>query len=292
MPVPFQCPHCGKVTQGSDEYVGQSGPCASCGATVTITAPQKPGVAKEPSSSSGMSVVAILLIAVFGVFVCAGVAVALLLPAVESARGAARRAQCSNNLKQIVLALHNYHDTYKALPPAYTVDADGNKLHSWRTLLLPFLEQDALYNQIDLTTAWDSPANRHLSEIAIPIFCCPAANGANPARTDYMAIVGPGAIFEESNQIRFADIMDGLSNTIMVVEVAGSTTNWMEPNDLDLETMKIAVNGGPGEMGSEHPGGMSVALADGSTRFLADTIDLQLLNALITRSGGEIIPSF
>ncbi len=293
MPIRFQCPHCGKVTQVADEYVGQSGPCASCGQTVTIGAPLKPGAVKAPPTASGMSGGMIAMITVLGIFLCAGpVLIALLLPAVQAAREAARRMHCSNNLKQIALAMHNYHDSYGALPPAYTVDEDGNKLHSWRTLILPFIEQSALYEQIDFNTAWDSPQNRHLSQIAIGVYGCPSADGANHARTNYMAIVGPGTVFEGPNQIRFADITDGTSNTILVVEVVGSSTNWMEPTDLDLETMKTVINGGAGEMGSNHPGGVQVAMSDGSVHFLAETINLGVLKSLITRNDGNAVPSF
>ena len=79
------------------------------------------------------------------------VAVALLLPSVRRAREPARRSQCKNNLKQIWLALHNYHDEYQAFPPAYTVDAEGQPLHSWRTLILPYMDQKPLYDKLDLT---------------------------------------------------------------------------------------------------------------------------------------------
>src|SRR5687767_15769954 len=87
---------------------------------------------------------------------------ALLLPFSRGGapREAARRMQCGNHLKQIAIALHNYHDVYHCLPPAYTVDAAGKPLHSWRTLILPFSEQKALYDQIDLTKPWDDPANK------------------------------------------------------------------------------------------------------------------------------------
>ena len=79
--------------------------------------------------------------------------VGLLVPATRSAGPAARRAQCVNNLKQIALALSQYEQTYQALPPAYTVDAKGKPLHSWRTLILPFLEQSELYKKIHLPKA-------------------------------------------------------------------------------------------------------------------------------------------
>ena len=87
------------------------------------------------------------------------VLVALLFPARRGSREAARRTQCRNNLKQIALALHNYESHYHALPPAYTIDAEGKPLHSWRTLILPWIEQVNLYNSIDLSKPWDDPAN-------------------------------------------------------------------------------------------------------------------------------------
>ena len=293
MPIPFTCPHCGHATQVADEFIGQSGPCAGCGATVTIGTPQKPSASKIATTRSRSSGLPIVMIVILGFMVCGGLGlVALLLPAVQSAREAARRMQCSNNLKQIALAMHNYHDTYHAFPPAYTVDADGNKLHSWRTLILPFLEQSALYDRIDLNSAWDSPQNRQLSQMLIPTYCCPSSTGANQGHTDYMAIVGPGGVFEGANPIRMADILDGTSNTILVVEVAGSSANWMEPSDLDLATMQMVINGGDGTLGSRHPGGAQVALADGSIRFLSASIDTGLLKLLVLRNDGNPIPAF
>ena len=93
--------------------------------------------------------------------------IALLLPATRSARPAARRTQCKNHLKQIGLALHNYHDAYGSFPPAFTTDADGRPLHSWRTLILPFGEHRTLYDTIDLSKPWDHPDNNAALE-AIP----------------------------------------------------------------------------------------------------------------------------
>ncbi len=83
----------------------------------------------------------------------------LLLSPVERGLTPARRTQCRNNFKQIGLALHNYHDVYDAFPPAYTVDSDGNRLHSWRTLVLPYIDQANVYNTIDRSKPWNDPAN-------------------------------------------------------------------------------------------------------------------------------------
>ncbi|MEZ6114117.1 MAG: DUF1559 domain-containing protein [Pirellulaceae bacterium] len=88
----------------------------------------------------------------------------MLLPAVQTAREAARRSQCSSNLKQIELALHNYHDTFKSFPPAYIADANGRPMHSWRVLILPFMEQRELYDQCRFDEPWDGPNNQLHSE--------------------------------------------------------------------------------------------------------------------------------
>ena len=109
--------------------------------------------------------------------------ITLLLPAHRSAPKAGRRAQCRNNMKQIGFALHNYHDTYGSFPPAFTVDAEGNRLHSWRTLLLPYLDQKILYETIDLTKPWDDPANQEAFNTNLAVYQCPSAFLDSPVTT-------------------------------------------------------------------------------------------------------------
>ena len=170
MPIAYSCPHCGKQFSVAEQYAGQTGPCAACGKSITI--PTLPGggygyAPQNPAPGSGAGVAAII-IAVVGMFiVCGGILVALLLPAVQAAREAARRAQASNNLKQIGIALHNYHDTFNSFPPSVVSDENGRPLYSGRVLLLPFLEQKPLYDQFDLTQPWDSPANQAVSQTAL-----------------------------------------------------------------------------------------------------------------------------
>src|SRR5207253_3651309 len=100
--------------------------------------------------------------------------VAILLPAVQAVRESAARAQSSNNLKQLGLALHNYLDFYQSFPPAVVRDADGNPLYSGRVLLLPFMGQENLYRSFDLTQAWDSPRNQAISQMQLSVFRDPA----------------------------------------------------------------------------------------------------------------------
>lgn len=236
-----------------------------------------------PKKSNGMLLGCLIAagIAVPALLVCGGILVALLLPAVQSAREAARRMQCSNNMKQIGLALHNYHSTYETLPPAYTVDANGNRLHSWRTLILPFLEQQALHNQIDFSKPWDDPVNAQVMQSVVPTYSCPSS-ATDPKLTVYQAVVDPNGVFTGTAGITFAQIVDGIANTAMVVEVDPSqAVHWMEPNDTNLQAFLNPVTvGGTGG----HPGGGHILKSDGAVQFLADSADTKIRRSLILRN--------
>ena|GEM_PF-456835 len=218
----------------------------------------------------------------------AGVAAALLIPAVQAAREAARRAQCSNNIKQIMLAIHNYHDTHGTLPPLYTVDANGKPLHSWRVLILPYLEQTAVYNGIRLDEPWNSPHNQAFHHVRIPAYDC----RSNPSGgCCYSAIAGeglaPNTRANSRGEHTFARITDGTSNTIAIVEVR-EPFPWMDPTaDIDLAELLKGINAPEGRTGGFHPAGMNVGFFDGVVRFIPQTIDLQVLRALATPAGGE-----
>lgn len=298
MPISFTCPHCGLETNVADQYAGQSGPCSGCGQTVTVPAlagatPFAAPVAPAKSSTSVGFVVLIVVLVLGALLLCSGIPIALLLPAVQAAREAARRSQCSNNLKQIALAMHNYHDAYGTFPPAFIPDEDGRPMHSWRVLILPYLEQGYLYEQYNFDEPWDSPANLALTFAMPSVYQCPSSlHSSDPAETSYAVIQGPGALFDGPNAYQLRDVTDGTSNTIMVVEAAGSGIQWTEPRDLDLEQLALRIGGPPGGIRSEHPGGVNVTIADGSVRFLAETIDPTMLEALITKGGGEAVGSF
>ena len=290
MPINYACPHCGKQFTVADQYAGQSGPCAACGQTITI--PGTPmgmppaGYAYPPrpaAGGGGSSVVFIVIALVAVLLVCPGVLIALLFPAVQAAREAARRSASANNLRQIGIALHNYHDTYNALPPAVVTDANGQPLYSGRVLLLPFMEQAPLYDAFDKSQAWDSPANMALSQTMIKSFVDPSARPSGPGQCNYAFLTGTGTMFEADKKLKFADITDGLSNTIMVMEVQSTGSSWAAPSDVDIA--QLAGGLPPGN----HPGGGQVVLGDGSVRFLSQTIDPNVLKALGTRAGNESV---
>ena len=111
-----------------------------------------------------------------------------------SARETVCRPHCLNNVKCIGMAIQNYVQDHGALPPAYTVDAKGRRLHSWRTLILPYLDQESLYRAIDLSKPWDDPVNRLAMETVVSVYHCPESKGPGNTTT-YLAVVGENACF-------------------------------------------------------------------------------------------------
>ncbi len=214
-----------------------------------------------------------------------GVMVALLLPAVQAAREAARRTQASNNLKQIGVAMHNYHDAYGSLPPAAKVDAEGKPLLSWRVHLLPFVEEANLYDEFHLDEPWDSEHNKKLIERMPLAYRNPNLPVAD-FKTNYLAVTGEGTAFGGKEGTKFRDVIDGTSNTIIVVEAnADRAVIWSKPDDLKFDPQQPLAG-----LGDLRPGGFQSLLMDGSTQFIAKTIDPALLRALMTIAGGEAIP--
>ena len=207
--------------------------------------------------------------------------IALLLPAGRRGRSqeAARRTQCKSNLKQIELALFNYESTYGALPPAYTVDAEGNALHSWRTLILPYLDESRLYEKIDLSKPWNDPVNAEAFNTRVTIFQCPSTiTVLKENHTTYMAVVGSNNCFLPNEPRKLSDITADRGETLMVIEVAPEqSVHWMSPSDADE---RLIVGFGP-KTKFAHPGGTNAAFVDGRVRFLEATMPAAELRAKI-----------
>lgn len=225
------------------------------------------------------------------------VLVALLLPATGSAPEAPRRSQCINNLKQIMLAMHNYCDKYGCFPPAYTADKNGRPMHSWRVLLLPFLERGDIYQRLRLDEPYDSPYNQAVfdsikadpdgSRSEYSVFRCPV-DKANDTDTNYVMIVGPRTISNGPNSLALKEITDGTWNTIALMETYDLGIRWYEPRDLRVDEMTFKIND-PQHFGiaSRHPGGAQAAFVDGSVLFLSNETDVRAIEAAATINGGE-----
>jgi RNA polymerase sigma factor (sigma-70 family) len=193
----------------------------------------------------------------------------------------ALRERSTLNLKQIALAMHNYHDTNAHLPPAAIRDKNGKALLSWRVAILPWIEQDALYRSFHLDEAWDSPHNKELLAQVPPIYAPVRNKPKDPNATYYQVFVGPGTVFERAKGQRINDITDGLSNTLLVVE-AGEAVPWTKPADLPYDPEKPLP-----KLGGLFPDGFHAALCDGSVHFLKKKdYDEKTMRAAITRNDG------
>jgi len=321
MPIRIRCPHCGSQTNISDELVGATALCGNCLQPIVITsepihfepASIATGSTKQVHDSNThagdflpdlvirdeplrqsrrprIMTCLVMSVLVFAMLAC-------LLPMIDShpyPPAAARKQHCSNNLRQIALALHNYNDFYGELPPPYVADENGKPMHSWRVLILPFLEHRGLYQKYNFDEPWNGPNNIQLAleRPYVDSYTCPSADRTGSAGwTNYMFVVGENAMFENGKATRFAEVTDGLSNTIMVVEVANSSTHWMEPRDLDFAMMGLVINGtSNGDcISSEHSSGAHVALGDGSVRILKNELHPKAVRKLIDRRDGEVV---
>ena len=213
-----------------------------------------------------------------------------------------RKTKCEQNLFQIGLGIHNYHDVHNAIPPLYTVDVEGKPLHSWRTLILPFMEQTRLYDQIRFDEPWDSEYNKQFHNVVIPQYVCPKNSVEGDKNCHYAVIIGsdapppmwggsfrPTKKAEERGRDSFAYLSDGTSNTLAVVEVKEAFC-WMDPTaDITLEELMKGINA-EGQVGSNHKGGAYMLFFDASTFFLTDGTPADVLRALGTPNGGEVVP--
>ncbi|MBX3414618.1 MAG: DUF1559 domain-containing protein [Pirellulales bacterium] len=212
----------------------------------------------------------------------------LFLPAVQS-RGPAPMSMCRNNLKQLGLALYNYHEHFGCYPPAYVADAQGRPMHSWRALLLPFFEGGDLATKYRFDEPWDGPNNRRLHHTVPILLQCPSRTDRRNT-SDYLAVMGPGTMWPGSEPFRAEQITDDPSQTIMLVEVANSDVIWCEPRDLHISQMSPRVNPRQGQgISSHHAERALVVMSDASAVTLYDTITPENLRALLSPSGGEAI---
>lgn len=247
--------------------------------------------------------IASLLLAPLLIHVLIAFLLLVVSPARRAALESANQGRSTWDLKQLVLGMHRYHDVYGHFPPPFSTDDNGRLLHSWRTLLLPYIEEKAVYKNIQLDEAWNGPNNKSfLEKLQIPALRSTreAAREAAVDETHYLAIVDKQTVWSPNQTIKLAGIFDGTTNTIVLIEVAGREIPWYEPRDLTLdEAITILADEGDGEW--IRPGffvsdrlrgdGIKrriVAYADGHVGTISHySPDRETARAFLTRSGGE-----
>ena len=216
----------------------------------------------------------------------AGVAVGLLIPAVASTREAARRMQNVNNLRALAISMHIYHTAKNRLPAAFT-EKDGKRLHSWRVAILPYLEEQKLYDQIRLDEPWDSDWNKQFHDKCPRIFKDPNLDLA-PCETTYAVVVGKKTAFPGSKGTTLESVKDGTAYTGMIVE--RSPVCWMDPNsDIPFDEAIKGVNVSPNGIRSYYNGIFMLAMCDASVTTLSDNVSSSFLRKLFDKYDGEIV---
>ncbi len=199
--------------------------------------------------------------------------------------GGAANARTQNNMKQIAIAMHSYHDAYGAMPSAAVLGKKGKPLLSWRVQILPHVEQDALFRKIKLDEPWDSVHNKKVfDDNPMPkVFEVAGTTKPGDKNTHMQVFRGNGAMFDLVKGVRIAEIADGSSNTIMIA-TAKTAVPWMKPDDMEFDPKKD-----PRDLLLYIGGLTNVGFGDGSVRTLKKTITVENMRALITKSGGEVV---
>lgn len=258
--------------------------------------------------SSGFTLVELLV-----VISIIGILIGLLLPAVQMAREAARRAQCYSNMRNIGIAIHNFADAYRVMPVGS--DRLSGTEHAWSTRILPYMEQSQVYQQVDLKKSWNMPGpNLQASLSSISIYRCPSGVSEFAGKQDYGGITGTalahlpvgngphdafgcGTLIETSKEQQractLASITDGLSLTLCVGEAADRNPNnsgrWACGRNCFVQSEPLSVHSKVGDMESQHPQGVPVVFADGHVTLLSLYMDTETLGAICTRNGNEVI---
>lgn len=228
----------------------------------------------------------------FRVFVLCVVLAGLiwLLRPVQISREAAIDMSAQGPLNQITIALHNYHDHFGSFPPAYIADETGKPMHSWRVLLLPYMEEQALHARYNFREPWNGPNNSKLAA-EIPRMYHHYGDSRGTTNTSYVVIVGAGTAFPGAKTTKLTDFKDGVENTILLAEISHSDICWMEPRDLDADTMSLAINDSTHpSISSSRPKGPYVTFADTLKGYhVKRSMAPNDLAALFTIAGGERI---
>ena len=234
-----------------------------------------------------------LLVVMVIVIIVVIAAILQLRSAILASREAACRSICTGHMNQLQRALQNYESANGRLPPAFITGPDGTPWHSWRVLILPFLGENEVFEQYNFDEPWNGPNNKQLADkINVEMYQCPSGPGYGETyHTNYVAIVGSETAFPGSASVKLADIKDGLENTILLAEIGNSDIHWMEPRDIEFDSVSLQTD--PRKASStaiscHHSVGPAVVFADHITAFrLQMPFKIETLRALLTIAGDE-----
>lgn len=198
--------------------------------------------------------------------------------------------------RQLVRALHSYHDAKQHFPPAIITDAEGKPLYSWRVELLPFVGRQDLYDRFDKAKPWDAPENAEVIKAAVDMYKSPADSTVAENGCNYFVVVGPECALQAGMPMtshpnampNFIKCMDGVSNTVCLIEVASRTGSWAAPIDFPLEGLTFELGTGPGQFNSRFPKGVQVTLTDSATVFIPQAAMRKFFETALVRNDGQI----
>lgn len=200
------------------------------------------------------------------VFVLWFIGEAVIYPVMDPARGAILRSDCARNIRELTIAIHEYESANGCFPPPWTTDQSGRRLHSWRVLILPYIGQKKLYDQIDLTRLWDDPVNQPFHDQMPAIFCCASLKYHSKWRTtgnttNYVVVVGEHTAWPEKGTVKSHQIPDSTSRTVAIIESESHRIPWMSPRDPKLADFLSTFS-----FEGRHGQNINVSTIDGSTR--------------------------
>lgn len=205
-------------------------------------------------------------------------------------RSAASNAALRGRLYTIGLALGDYHEIHGCFPPPWTSLANGARGHSWRLVLMTSTRDygDWLFS-VDMREPWDAPCNRSAVRTTkyLPFFPADDVSASAPRNTQFVAVVGDETAFPPNGERTLADVVDGLENTVVVMEWPEAEIVWCEPRDLRFSKLEEDLMGSTGVRPDEALVGRSLLFADGSVYRVANPMALDTFKALLTVSGGE-----
>jgi len=216
----------------------------------------------------------VFIITGLGMLVMGLILVVVVIPAGRAASPAAERMTSGYHLKTIGLALHHYHDQHGSFPPAYIADKEGHPMHSWRVLILPYVEEQALYDRYDFEKPWDHPDNVEVTQQMPEIYASPHTHYygfgkvAPAGETHYQAISAPGTVLGQTEGCRMNEISDGISKTAIILENYARPVHWAKP--IDLSPKEIMRNFEQITVGPSNSSQM--LMADGSIRTITAEI--------------------